>query len=74
MAAPGRPATAQGLAQYVSFDDFRQGLPLGRFHVVVNPDLARRFRENLPLNAPFKDAPLYGGDGPHGYTDYPSAG
>lgn len=43
MAAVGRPATAQGLAEYVGFDDFRQGLPLGRFHVVVNPDLARRF-------------------------------
>jgi len=30
-------------AEYVAFDDFRSGLPRGRFRVIVNPDLARRF-------------------------------
>jgi hypothetical protein len=30
-------------AEYVAFEDFRGGLPLGRFHIIVNPDLARRF-------------------------------
>jgi hypothetical protein len=28
---------------YVAFTDFRSGLPLGRFRVVVNPELARTF-------------------------------
>lgn len=30
-------------AEYVAFDEFRNGLPHGRFRVVVNPDLARPF-------------------------------
>jgi hypothetical protein len=30
-------------AEYIAFEAFREGLPLGRFHVVVNPELARRF-------------------------------
>lgn len=55
-------AIASGRADVVSF-----GRPL-----ISNPDLPRRFRENVPLNAPFKDAPLYGGVGPHGYIDYPA--
>ena len=38
---------------------------------LTNPDLVRRFKEDAPLNELFKDAPLYGGQGPHGYTDYP---
>ncbi|MET0334843.1 MAG: alkene reductase [Rhizobacter sp.] len=42
--------------------------------MITNPDLPRRFRENQPLNKPFKDASLYGGEGPHGYTDYPALG
>ncbi|MES2257261.1 MAG: alkene reductase [Pseudomonadota bacterium] len=54
-------AIASGRADMISF-----GRPL-----ITNPDLPRRFRENAPLNKPFKDASLYGGDGPHGYTDYP---
>jgi N-ethylmaleimide reductase len=57
-------AIASGRADMVSF---------GR-KMITNPDLARRFRDNLELNAPFKDAPLYGGEGPHGYTNYPSVG
>lgn len=42
--------------------------------VLTTPDLPRRFKENKPLNAFFKDAPLYGGKGPHGYVDYPALG
>ena len=30
-------------APYVSFADFRDGLPLGRFHVIVNPERARTY-------------------------------
>ena len=30
-------------ADFVAFEDFRDGLPLGRFRVVINPDLARPF-------------------------------
>jgi len=53
---------ASGKADLVSF---------GRL-MLTNPDLPRRFKENAPLNELFKDAPLYGGVGPHGYTDYPA--
>jgi N-ethylmaleimide reductase len=38
---------------------------------ICNPDLVRRLRENLPLNA-LDMKTLYGG-GEHGYTDYPLA-
>jgi hypothetical protein len=30
-------------AQYVAFEEFRAGLPAGRFRVVVDPKLARRY-------------------------------
>lgn len=30
-------------AEYIPFEEFRNGLPHGRFHVVVNPTLAPRF-------------------------------
>lgn len=30
-------------AEYIAHDEFRNGLPHGRFRVIVNPDLARRF-------------------------------
>ncbi len=30
-------------AEYIPFEESRNGLPVGRFHVIVNPDLARRF-------------------------------
>jgi len=30
-------------AEYVAFEDFRAGMPAGRFHVVVDPKLARRY-------------------------------
>jgi N-ethylmaleimide reductase len=55
-------AIASGHADLVSF---------GRL-MITNPDLPRRFQQNAPLNVPYQDAPLYGGAGPHGYTDYPS--
>ena len=55
-------AVANGHADLVSF---------GRA-MITNPDLVRRFQENAPLNELFPDAPLYGGQGPHGYTDYPN--
>jgi N-ethylmaleimide reductase len=55
-------ALAQGKGDLISF---------GRL-LLSNPDLPRRFKENAPLNELFKDAPLYGGQGPHGYTDYPA--
>ncbi|WP_374320409.1 alkene reductase [Aquabacterium sp.] len=55
-------AIASGKADLVSF---------GRA-MITNPDLVRRFKENAPLNELFKDAPLYGGQGPHGYIDYPA--
>ena len=30
-------------AEFVAYEDFRSGLPAGRFRVVVNPKLARRY-------------------------------
>jgi N-ethylmaleimide reductase len=51
---------AAGTADLVSF---------GRLFI-ANPDLPRRFRDGLPLNAPDR-ATFYGGDW-HGYTDYPA--
>ncbi len=53
---------ASGKADLVSF---------GRL-MLTNPDLPRRFKENAALNELFKDAPLYGGVGAHGYIDYPA--
>jgi hypothetical protein len=32
-----------GFAEYVSHEEFRAGLPAGRFRVVVDPKLARRY-------------------------------
>lgn len=60
--AMAQAAVQTGTADLVSF---------GRA-ALTNPDLPRRFKENAPLNELFKDAPLYGGAGPHGYIDYPS--
>ena len=60
--AMANEAIASGKADLVSF---------GRL-MITNPDLPRRFKENAPLNELFTDAPLYGGVGPHGYTDYPA--
>ncbi len=62
--AMAEEAIASGHADLVSF---------GRL-MLSNPDLPRRFKENAPLNELFADAPLYGGEGAHGYTDYPALG
>jgi N-ethylmaleimide reductase len=53
---------AEGHADMVAF---------GR-HFISNPDLPRRLREDLPLNAYDRNS-FYGGD-ERGYTDYPFAG
>jgi N-ethylmaleimide reductase len=53
---------ATGAADLVSF---------GRL-MISNPDLPRRFKEGAALNDFFPDVSLYGGQGPHGYTDYPA--
>lgn len=37
---------------------------------IANPDLARRWKESLPLNVP--DAATFYADGAQGYTDYPT--
>lgn len=37
---------------------------------IANPDLVERFRTDAPLNEP--DPSTFYGDGPDGYTDYPS--
>jgi N-ethylmaleimide reductase len=55
-------AISTGNADLISF---------GRL-TISNPDLVRRFKENAPLNELFTDTPLYGGQGSHGYTDYPA--
>lgn len=34
---------AERAAEYIAFDDFRAGLPQGRFRVIVNPALAAPF-------------------------------
>jgi N-ethylmaleimide reductase len=57
-----REAIASGHGDLVAF---------GRAFI-TNPDLVYRLQHNLPLNVPFADAPLYGGVGEHGYTDYPA--
>jgi hypothetical protein len=36
-------ATGTEYAEYVDFEEFRAGLPQGRFRVIVNPKLARRY-------------------------------
>lgn len=41
----------------------------GRLYI-ANPDLDRRLREDLPLNTPVPET--FYGDGPEGYTDYPT--
>ena len=30
-------------AEHIAFEEFRNGLPHGRFRVIVNPELAQRF-------------------------------
>ncbi|MBH0053045.1 alkene reductase [Salinibacterium sp. SWN139] len=50
-------------------DGHAEGVVVGR-PAIANPDLVYRWQENLPLNTP--DAATFYGDGPEGYTDYPT--
>ncbi|HUC62973.1 MAG TPA: alkene reductase [Alphaproteobacteria bacterium] len=59
--AKGEAALDKGEADAISF---------GR-RFLANPDLPRRFKENLPLNA--DDQATWYSQGPEGYTDYPAA-
>ncbi len=38
-----QPSPAQDTAEHIPFEEFRNGLPHGRFHVIVNPALAVPF-------------------------------
>ncbi len=60
--AQAEQAIAEGWADAVAY-----GVPF-----LANPDLPRRLRENLALNAP--DESTFYASGPKGYTDYPTAG
>jgi N-ethylmaleimide reductase len=60
--AMAQEAIASGKGDLVSF---------GRA-IISSPDLVRRLQEDRPLNELFSDTGLYGGQGPHGYTDYPA--
>lgn len=37
------PSSPGDTAEYIPFEEFRNGLPFGRFHVIVNPALVRPF-------------------------------
>lgn len=39
----GQAASGEDFADYVAHEEFRAGLPAGRFRVVVDPKLARRY-------------------------------
>ncbi|EKM97736.1 xenobiotic reductase [Stutzerimonas degradans] len=56
----GNAWLAEGKADAVAF-----GIPY-----IANPDLVERLRQDAPLNAPKPE--LFYGQGPVGYTDYPS--
>jgi hypothetical protein len=36
-------ASDSGFAEYVAYDDFRSGIAAGRFRVIADPKLARRY-------------------------------
>jgi N-ethylmaleimide reductase len=59
--ASAEAAIAEGWADAVAF-----GVPF-----LANPDLPRRLREGIPLNAP--DESTFYAQGPKGYVDYPAA-
>jgi len=50
-------------------DGFGDAVVVGR-PAIANPDLARRWKEDLPLNTP--DQSTFYSDGAEGYTDYPA--
>ena len=47
-----RPQEAQDTAEFVPFEEFRSGLPHGRFRVIVNPKLAAPFVAHHTLATP----------------------
>lgn len=59
-AVTAREAISSGKADAVAFGKA----------AIANPDLVERFRTGAPLNAP--EPSTFYGDGPTGYTDYPS--
>ncbi|MDQ0679874.1 N-ethylmaleimide reductase [Arthrobacter pascens] len=50
-------------------DGYADAVVVGR-PAIANPDLARRWKESLPLNEP--DPSTFYGEGAKGYTDYPA--
>jgi len=60
--------TTRDEALAIVADGLADAVVVGR-PAIANPDLARRWRESLPLNEP--DASTFYGDGAKGYTDYP---
>ena len=56
-------------AQYVTDNDLADAVAVGRY-ALANPDLARRWRDGLPLNEP--DYTTFYTEGSTGYSDYPS--
>jgi N-ethylmaleimide reductase len=50
-------------------DGYADAVVVGR-PAIANPDLARRWKESLPLNEP--DPSTFYADGAEGYTDYPA--
>lgn len=42
-AMSSKPDGVQDSAEYIPFEEFRSGLPHGRFRLIVNPDLAKPF-------------------------------
>ncbi|MGO2541829.1 alkene reductase [Specibacter sp. AOP5-B1-6] len=55
-------------AQYVTDNGLADAVVVGRY-ALANPDLARRWRDGLPLNEP--DHATFYTEGSKGYTDYP---
>ncbi len=61
--------TTRDEAMALMADGHADAVVVGR-PAIANPDLARRWREDLPLNAP--DPLTFYTDGATGYTDYPA--
>ncbi len=47
-----QPNDAQHTAEYIPFEEFRNGLPHGRFRVIVNPKLVAPFVAHLTRATP----------------------
>ncbi|HJX78346.1 alkene reductase [Glutamicibacter sp.] len=63
----GEITTYQEAAR-VAAEGWGEAVVVGR-PAIANPDLVRRWRDELPLNEP--DAATFYTEGPQGYTDYP---